>query len=1715
MAGGRIDVEVAVNGRDAPGQLQRAMQPAMIQAKQFGAAMGLAIGGATIAAGVKEIISIGNDYTVTMNTLQAVSGATAEQLAAAGQRAKELGNDISLPGTSANDAAAAMTELAKGGFSVQESMDAAKGTLQMAAAAQIDAASAATIQSQALQSFGLNADYAAKVSDVLANAANASSAEITDVASGLQQSGAVANQFGLSIEDTAATLGLLANAGIQGSDAGTLLKSTLLALTDQSNPAQGAIEELGLTVYNAQGQFVGMSELFGQLDAAAASMSPELYQAATATLFGSDAMRLAGVAAEQGREGYDSMREAVDRQGAAAEVAAAKVQGLPGAMASVQNAAETLALDIYDLVDGPMEGLATKGADFITNVTPGIISGFSTIGSTLEPVAGLVGDVASAFADLPGPVQAVALAFGAIKLTGLDDSIGTTINGWRESISQFRDEVQGEIDMQSALAGISDADTSNPFNSLTDGADDLAGALEENAEPISELAAGLATLERRHPAIRNMAEGYRGVTARTREFANEQRAAAGNSGVLGSALRNATARASEFGGVVGGAAVAGVRGLRTAASGAIGMLGGPWMAGIMAASFAVSGITGAIQSANRQQEIIEESSSAVADAQRDMAKAFQESKGAVDDNVMNALAMQLDAVSQKQEQLAEDSPGFWAGLVAGAKNIPSLFTGDGMAGQEWLDEQNANFEAAENVKAKLEELGFTNEDLGNKISGTDLAWAQFVSTLRDGTQAGEDTVAAYQPLRDEFVELQRSAATLTPGFSDLSRAVDVLADSSSSADDRLDALKDALDVLMGRQIPLSDAVADYNAAINDITGSSADAIDKTKGFGDQLIGADGAVNTLTANGGALRDRLLEIKDASLTAADAAARDALAHGQTMPEAQDAAVSAINRNREALEKLASDYGVPIDAMQRMIEQEGLINKNVRMLVSLQGADETYQSLVEVQGLISQVPPGVPIEMKIDDEQARANLATLGFNVQTLPNGNVEVIAKNALALTALQEVIDRTAEVGASSATPKIGLDDTGFRLGVGQSRAELEAIDLSTADPRIGAVITDLLAGRDVSLAALNALDTTTASPEVILAIQRALADADVVDKELDRIANKQRIANISARVASGETSFGAAFTEAFPPVPRRATGGANIPNGALRGPGTGKSDSMLMYSPGFGYWRGSNGEHVLTEEDVQAMGGHDNVYRFRNMLHSNSAEDLMKGLPGFAEGGALDRVRDVGQRANGNPYVWGGADISGADCSGFVAILQRAAMGQGESGRLGTTYSLLAGEWPGLVPGTQGPFVVGTSEEHMAATIAGVNYESGGANNGITVGGSAAGAFDSQFTSQYYLPWELFAPPYDPASGAASGMTGLESANTYTTSGGYSSKRKATWAEKDDLALESARVAITQAEEDLQAALNNPKKSAADKDQARIKVERAKQKVKDLEAKKDAAAKGLDAPPAPDAPELTTNYSDEQLSALDAEAAVEEARLKRNEVYADPESTPEDKAAADRALQRARNALTKQKSGGSDSETGAFTTADQWSSAIGGVIGDFFTENIADVLGYYEADNMGPLAKAGIAAITGVAQMQKDHLEENAKLLDTAKPATQEELANQLPTTPGTPDWIQLLESGLLKQAPVKLFDNGGVWKSGTFGLNMSGQDEEVLTGSMRRSVAQELALSRAARLTPAASSPGRSDARPITVNNNGYDRREVAAGIRQARHEDEWFSRATRIGES
>ena len=318
---------------------------------------------------------LGTTYESALNTFQAVTKATSEEMAQASQVAKQLGADVSLPATSAKDAALAMSELGKAGLTAAESMAAAKGVLQLAAAGQLEEAKAAEIAANALNSFSLKAEEATRVADLLAAASNASSAEVTDVAESFSQASASFAAAKIPIEDLTTAIALLANAGIKGSDAGTSLKTFLSSLQAPSKEGARALQELGVTVFDLEGKMKSLPDIIGQFDKSLTGLTDEKKVQAIQAIFGSDASRAAQILFKEGAAGFEQIKNAVTQTGAAADLAAAKTKGVGGAFESLKSQVETIGITIFDALKGPAEqGLIIlaenlgKVSDYLSNL---------------------------------------------------------------------------------------------------------------------------------------------------------------------------------------------------------------------------------------------------------------------------------------------------------------------------------------------------------------------------------------------------------------------------------------------------------------------------------------------------------------------------------------------------------------------------------------------------------------------------------------------------------------------------------------------------------------------------------------------------------------------------------------------------------------------------------------------------------------------------------------------------------------------------------------------------------------------------------------------------------------------------------------------------------------------------------------------------------------------------------------------------------------------------------------------------------------------------------------------------------------------------------------------------------------------------------------------------------------------------------------------------
>lgn len=358
---------------------------------------GLAIGGALARAGGEALDSAAN-YQQSMAVLQQASSASASEMAALGQLAQQLGSDVSLPGTSALDASQAMLELVKAGVSVNDTLEATRGVLQLSAAAGVDNATAAAITAGALNTFGLAGEDATRVADMLAAAANASSASMTDLADGIKQGGFAFDAAGMPLEDLTTAVAALANVGLTGSDAGTALKNAIMRLFDPTKEARGVMSELGLEFYNLDGTMKQLPEIIDVLNTGLAGLTDEQRNQALSTIFLSDGMKALLPLLDLGSEGFADLKEQVTAQGAAGETAAAMNSGLRGALDGLSSALETLGLVAAQPLLEPAERGVRSLTDAIALAQPAILD---LINDVIVPGATAALNFADAFLAAP------------------------------------------------------------------------------------------------------------------------------------------------------------------------------------------------------------------------------------------------------------------------------------------------------------------------------------------------------------------------------------------------------------------------------------------------------------------------------------------------------------------------------------------------------------------------------------------------------------------------------------------------------------------------------------------------------------------------------------------------------------------------------------------------------------------------------------------------------------------------------------------------------------------------------------------------------------------------------------------------------------------------------------------------------------------------------------------------------------------------------------------------------------------------------------------------------------------------------------------------------------------------------------------------------------------------------------------------------------------
>nr|DAO59760.1 MAG TPA: minor tail protein [Caudoviricetes sp.] len=327
-----------------------------------------ALGGVAAAA-----IKVGSDFESQMSRVKAISGATGEEFEQLKAQAMQLGADTSF---SASQAAEGMENLAAAGFTTSEIMSAMPGLLNLAAASGEDLASSSDIAASTLRGFGLAASDAAHVADVLAANANRTNSSVADTGEAMKYVAPLARAAGLSLEETAAAIGIMANAGVNGSQAGTSLRGALSRLSKPTKDMSEAMDELGISFYDSNGKMKSLTEQVGMLRQATEGMTDEQKNNYLVTLYGQEA--LSGMLALI-NEGEGSLGELTNAykncDGAAQEAAETMQDNLSGALEQLSGSAETLGLAFYNSVADNLKNAANTATESINNITDSFNNG--------------------------------------------------------------------------------------------------------------------------------------------------------------------------------------------------------------------------------------------------------------------------------------------------------------------------------------------------------------------------------------------------------------------------------------------------------------------------------------------------------------------------------------------------------------------------------------------------------------------------------------------------------------------------------------------------------------------------------------------------------------------------------------------------------------------------------------------------------------------------------------------------------------------------------------------------------------------------------------------------------------------------------------------------------------------------------------------------------------------------------------------------------------------------------------------------------------------------------------------------------------------------------------------------------------------------------------------------------------------------------------------
>lgn len=418
MADGKVVIETDLDASGIKAGLSKLSGIAQSGIK--GTLTAIASAGTALAGLGGAAIKIGADFEEGMSEVQAISRASASDMELLKEKAKEMGAETKF---SATESAAAFKYMAQAGWNTEDMLNGISGVMSLAAASGEDLALTADIVTDSLTAFGLEAKDAAHFSDVLAMTANATNTDVANLGYTFKYVAPVAGALGYSIEDMSVAIGLMANSGIKAETAGTALRATLTNLAKPTQQMTGYMEELGISLTDAQGNVKPFNEVMIDLREGFEGLTEAQKAEYAAGIAGKEAMSGLLAIVNASDEDFAALTEQINTCNGAAEEAAKIMQdNLKGSVEQLGGALETLGIEFYDSVNTPIRTIVDSATSMVEQLTKAFKDG---------GLSGLVSELGTVFAEVATQAANSApkmIDAATSMITSFLDGIGSNTN---------------------------------------------------------------------------------------------------------------------------------------------------------------------------------------------------------------------------------------------------------------------------------------------------------------------------------------------------------------------------------------------------------------------------------------------------------------------------------------------------------------------------------------------------------------------------------------------------------------------------------------------------------------------------------------------------------------------------------------------------------------------------------------------------------------------------------------------------------------------------------------------------------------------------------------------------------------------------------------------------------------------------------------------------------------------------------------------------------------------------------------------------------------------------------------------------------------------------------------------------------------------------------------------------------------------------------------